>query len=157
MPPDWTPRNAARFPTVQVTKGPAKNNAGLTYYFNGRLLVEAIEEGLLGEEAARAWRTAPMGMTIQLFDINGIFRVLDRGSFDFEVIHILTVFERDGWRCHLCGGPIDSEVSHGPERWSLDHVVPIARGGGHTYDNVKASHWRCNHRKGTRSTLENRR
>ena len=94
---DWTPGNATRFPTIRVTKAPAKNNAGWTYFFNDRLLVEAIAGGMLGDAAATAWKAAPMGMTDRLFDISGIFRVLDRGSFDFEVIHIPTVMERDRW------------------------------------------------------------
>jgi 5-methylcytosine-specific restriction endonuclease McrA len=32
-------------------------------------------------------------------------------------------------------------------RASLDHITPIARGGGHTRDNVQCSHWLCNARK----------
>lgn len=147
---DWKPSTATRFPTVVVTKAPAKNNAGWTYFFNGRLLVDAIHSGLFGETAAAAWKAAPMGITDRLFDISGIFRALDRGSFDFEVIHIPTVMERDGWRCHICGDEVDRTVTHGLDRSSLDHVVPLARGGSHTYDNVRASHWRCNHSKGAR-------
>jgi HNH endonuclease len=147
----WKPGRAARFPEVEVTRGPVRNDSGATtYLFNGRYLVKAIADGLLGDVAAETWRTTPIGLTDRLIDISGIFRVLDRGSFDFEVIHIPTVLERDSWRCHICNGEIDRSLTHGPDRASLDHVMPIAKGGSHTYDNVKASHWRCNHRKGVK-------
>jgi 5-methylcytosine-specific restriction endonuclease McrA len=33
---------------------------------------------------------------------------------------------------------------------SLDHVIPLAREGSHTRDNVKLSHLACNLRKGTK-------
>jgi 5-methylcytosine-specific restriction endonuclease McrA len=34
--------------------------------------------------------------------------------------------------------------------FSLDHIVPIARFGPHTYTNVQAAHLICNMRKGVR-------
>ena len=33
---------------------------------------------------------------------------------------------------------------------SLDHIVPISRGGGHTADNVQLAHLKCNQSKGNR-------
>jgi 5-methylcytosine-specific restriction endonuclease McrA len=71
-----------------------------------------------------------------------------------NIIH-LEVFERDEWVCHLCGKLI--------ERWrrgndwmraTLDHVIPLSKGGAHTYDNVRAAHWRCNMIKGDQLTLD---
>lgn len=54
------------------------------------------------------------------------------------------VWSRDRGICHLCESPAD------PSDWHLDHVVPIARGGAHVYDNVRVSHPACNQRKGAR-------
>lgn len=54
------------------------------------------------------------------------------------------VFERDNGLCGICNLEVD------PGDWHLDHVVPLARGGGHTYDNVQVSHPRCNMVKGAR-------
>ena len=31
---------------------------------------------------------------------------------------------------------------------SLDHVVPLSLGGGHTRDNVQCAHWLCNSLRG---------
>jgi 5-methylcytosine-specific restriction endonuclease McrA len=57
------------------------------------------------------------------------------------------VFERDQWLCHICDEPIDPEADYSLDRASLDHVIPIAAGGTHTMDNVRASHLRCNIQK----------
>lgn len=58
------------------------------------------------------------------------------------------IFERDGWICYLCESDIDPTLSwpH-PMSASIDHVVPLSRGGPDTRANVKASHLRCNLRK----------
>lgn len=69
-----------------------------------------------------------------------------------EVVVYEEVFERDGWICQLCGDPIDREAEWpDPYSPSLDHVVPLARGGAHTYDNVQCTHLRCNLSKGDRA------
>lgn len=61
------------------------------------------------------------------------------------------VFERDGWRCGVCGGDVDPLLRHpDPLSASLDHVVPLSRGGTHTLDNVRCAHLRCNVRKNAR-------
>lgn len=55
------------------------------------------------------------------------------------------IFERDGWTCGLCDTPVDPLLSHpDPLSASLDHVVPIAKGGGHVRANVQCAHLRCN-------------
>jgi len=59
------------------------------------------------------------------------------------------VFERDGWRCGLCGEPIDKGIAWpDPMSASLDHVVPISRGGKHSRANAQAAHLTCNVHKG---------
>ncbi len=55
------------------------------------------------------------------------------------------VFERDRWRCQLCGKMIKRSVAvpH-PLAATLDHVIPLAAGGTHEPANVQAAHFRCN-------------
>lgn len=69
-----------------------------------------------------------------------------------EVVDYPAVFERDAWVCQLCGGAIDRELRH-PHRMSasVDHVVPLSRGGLHAWANVQAAHYSCNSRKNNRS------
>ncbi len=51
------------------------------------------------------------------------------------------IFDRDSWRCGICGQPIDPSFT-APHRMSksLDHIIPVSRGGSHTRDNVQATH-----------------
>jgi 5-methylcytosine-specific restriction endonuclease McrA len=48
------------------------------------------------------------------------------------------LWERDMGICHICNEAADRNY------WHLDHIIPIARGGTHTWDNVAVSHPACN-------------
>lgn len=71
-------------------------------------------------------------------------------------ITIEGLYNRDGGRCYLCGLMCswgDYTVRDGIKisgDWypSIDHVVPLARGGRHSWNNVKLAHRRCNYVKG---------
>ena len=72
------------------------------------------------------------------------------------VINRSTVCDRDGWACWICGQRIPQDLKF-PDRLSgsVDHVVPLALGGHHGWDNVKAAHLRCNSRRGGRLSVWN--
>ena len=59
------------------------------------------------------------------------------------------IYERDGWRCHLCQGRIKKGVvvPH-PLAPTIDHLVPISAGGADAPSNVRAAHFLCNARRG---------
>lgn len=60
------------------------------------------------------------------------------------------IAERDHWKCQLCGDPVDKAVVWpDPFSPSLDHIVPLSKGGAHDPDNVQLAHLRCNVAKGT--------
>jgi 5-methylcytosine-specific restriction endonuclease McrA len=69
-----------------------------------------------------------------------------------ETVSPLKVFMRDGWKCHLCGGMTDKSKrgSLHPNAPELDHIVPIAKGGEHSYANTACAHKRCNAAKSDR-------
>lgn len=62
-----------------------------------------------------------------------------------------TVYERDGWRCHLCGKPVErsAAVPH-PKAPTIDHLIPLAAGGTHEPLNCRTAHFLCNSLKGDR-------
>lgn len=63
------------------------------------------------------------------------------------------IFERDGWRCGICGEMTDrTREASRDMRPSLDHVIPLAKGGAHSRANVQCAHWICNSRKGAQLT-----
>ena len=51
------------------------------------------------------------------------------------------IWERDSGRCYLCGHPVEML------KMSVDHVVPISKGGEHSYSNCRLTHATCNRRK----------
>lgn len=69
----------------------------------------------------------------------------------FDVVDPLRIFERDGWRCQLCGIRVQRSGWPNPKRATLDHIIPFARGGAHTEDNLQCACWLCNSRKGAGS------
>lgn len=74
---------------------------------------------------------------------------------EHETISRLAVFQRDEYWCGICDGPIDAQAKwpH-PRSASLDHIVPLNRGGTHTYANVQAACFYCNCQKGDRLESE---
>lgn len=59
------------------------------------------------------------------------------------------IAERDGFRCHLCGGKVSMARKYpDPLSPSVDHVVPLSRGGTNDLANLKLAHLRCNLAKG---------
>lgn len=58
------------------------------------------------------------------------------------------VLARDGFTCGICREGIDVSLSYpDPMSASLDHIVPLSRGGTHTLANSQAAHLTCNLRK----------
>lgn len=60
-------------------------------------------------------------------------------------------FERAGGKCQICGDPVDLDLQT-PKRLkaTLDHIVPVSRGGGDERANLQLAHFGCNSRKGNR-------
>lgn len=73
-----------------------------------------------------------------------------RAAVSVEDVDRAVVWARDGGRCHICGKLCD------PDRWHLDHLVPLSVGGEHSYRNVAVSHPSCNIRRGVRGAAQMR-
>lgn len=61
------------------------------------------------------------------------------------------VAARTAWRCHLCDVAVDPTLSglH-PDGPTVDHVLPLSRGGPDTLPNVRLAHRRCNVKRGAK-------
>lgn len=74
-------------------------------------------------------------------------------STQVERIEPIKVFERDCWRCHICGAKTlkSKRGTQHPLAPELEHVVSLADGGTHTWGNVACACSRCNRLKGPAS------
>lgn len=63
-------------------------------------------------------------------------------------ITIKSVFKRDNGICKICGKPCDMSDrtygDYGPNYPSVDHIIPLSKGGSHTWNNVQLAHTICN-------------
>jgi 5-methylcytosine-specific restriction endonuclease McrA len=64
-----------------------------------------------------------------------------KGAPNIEKIDRAYVFAREGGRCHICGKKIQNDIT-------LDHLVPLSKGGDHTHANLRIAHRACNSSRG---------
>lgn len=70
---------------------------------------------------------------------------LRRGASFSETFTREEIFDRDGWRCCICGKKIRMGISiHHKLSPELDHIIPVSKGGPHTKENVQCVHRICN-------------
>lgn len=55
----------------------------------------------------------------------------------------LKLWRQFGGICHICGDPVPAN------RFHVDHVVPLSRGGKDEWDNLDIAHPLCNLQKGS--------
>lgn len=63
-----------------------------------------------------------------------------------EAIDPIKVFVRDDWKCQQCNCETPRELRGGIEDNApeMDHIVPLSKGGSHTYENVQCLCRKCN-------------
>lgn len=71
-------------------------------------------------------------------------------------ITVKALYRRDAGRCYICGGlcnwndwrTADSGNKYPGDTYpTIDHVLPVSKGGCDSWDNVRLAHWRCNLQK----------
>lgn len=91
------------------------------------------------EYYAKAWKKWAQNNPECIADRNRRRTAARRGAKVIEKVDRQKVFERDHYRCYICGsddGPL-----------TVDHIIPITRGGTESYQNSAACCRRCNSRK----------
>ncbi len=96
------------------------------------------------QEAARAWREANPGFMAEYMRMRRAkLAGNETGPVDLDAL----------WTgvCGICDEVIDPRLSHPhPMSRSVDHIIPIAKGGPHKQENLQWAHLRCNIRKGAK-------
>jgi 5-methylcytosine-specific restriction endonuclease McrA len=99
------------------------------------------------KQMASQYRASPAGRAARTR-----MKALRRARIEIaaEAIDPFVVFTRDKWTCQLCGvtTPRKLRGTYEPTAPELDHVVPLALGGSHTWGNVQCACRRCNGIKG---------
>lgn len=78
-----------------------------------------------------------------------------RYGVKYQYVDVNKVFERDGWKCQICGKRTPKAMRgknkhNSPE---LDHRIPMSNGGDHTYNNVQCACRACNGKKSNTSNI----
>ena len=61
---------------------------------------------------------------------------------EMETIDAWAIAERENWHCHICHRLVSKK------RFTLDHLIPVSRGGPHVAWNLALAHHSCNARRG---------
>lgn len=70
-------------------------------------------------------------------------RAKQRGCV-YEPVNRRKVYERDRYKCYLCGIKVVVSKTYQPNQASIDHIMPISKGGAHTYSNIRTCCVMCN-------------
>lgn len=65
---------------------------------------------------------------------------------DCESVDPYKVFDRDKWKCQLCGvkTPKSKRGTYADNAPELDHIIPLSKGGAHKYTNTQCTCRKCN-------------
>lgn len=70
-----------------------------------------------------------------------------KAGVEYERVKRNVVFKRDMFKCYTCGCDVVMSKTWRPDMATIDHVIPISKGGGHTYANIKTMCSICNSKK----------
>jgi 5-methylcytosine-specific restriction endonuclease McrA len=71
-------------------------------------------------------------------------KAIQKGVSIAEPVNKRKVFDRDRWRCKMCHIRVQDKTPLLDNSAELDHIVPLSKGGVHTYSNVRCLCRRCN-------------
>ena len=69
-----------------------------------------------------------------------------------ESVNPMKVFRRDSWVCQLCGKKLNPKHrgTYRDDAPELDHIIPLSKGGEHSYRNTQCTCRLCNGSKGNK-------
>lgn len=74
-----------------------------------------------------------------------------RGGSKVRAVSYKTIYDRDGGTCQICGKKVSTRY-----KWpsllagSMDHIIPLSKGGTHEERNIQLAHLGCNLSKNNR-------
>ena len=85
-------------------------------------------------------------------------RAILAGAKRVETVTVKAVYQRDKGICQICHERVPPKLRppH-PESASRDHVIPVSKGGDHSFQNIVLAHLKCNVEKGNRPVTQQQR
>lgn len=77
-------------------------------------------------------------------------KLQQEGLYDYSVT-LEAVYEKFGGKCNNCGKTLNFECGKLSNDYpSMDHIIPLSKGGHHTWDNIQLLCRGCNFKKGAK-------
>lgn len=110
-----------------------------------RLAISCTECGVQFENVAKTAKRCPECQQKRRNHNGDHYARAGRMGVAREVIDPLLVFARDNYICQICSEQTDpAQKAPHPNSPTLDHIIPMSKGGPHTMDNVQCACWTCN-------------
>jgi len=94
--------------------------------------------------STRSWQTKNrLAVNAHASRYRAIKKLVSVKSVDFEKI-----WKQFNGLCYICDEPISKNNVH------YDHLVPLSKGGSHTYNNLRPTHSKCNQSKNSKTPRE---
>lgn len=90
------------------------------------------------------WGTTLAPESTYEWAVDAVKRARRFGAQVVEMFDRDEIFERDGWRCQLCDIKCSSPNPYALSSATVDHVMPLARGGEHSRANAQTLCLSCN-------------
>ncbi|WP_447869895.1 HNH endonuclease [Serratia fonticola] len=88
--------------------------------------------------------------TLNSMSKTGYMRALNVGA-KAEYVDYADVLKAHGMTCTCCGQPIVYGPGKKTQCLSFDHVIPLAKAGSHSFENLRPAHFGCNSSKGDKT------